>query len=94
LFILWNFYSIAWNQPGQADYVYNNNYFVAYIDTFTWYDARDQCLSLGGDLPSLDALGTDWSWLNAKSSIYSQYWIGLRNTWWSSLNPSGGYYIF
>lgn len=46
----------------------------------TWYDARKDCLRLGGDLASITDLQTieDWSWL-PENQIY---WIGLHRIKW------------
>lgn len=57
-------------------------------DRRTWYDARDQCLSAGGDLAVLDYADLDV--LTDRGQIYILRWIGLRKTSWRwNLNGRG-----
>lgn len=65
-------------------YRQNNKFYVASEKDATWYDARKECLNLGGDLASITDPETimDWSWLPGNKI----FWIGLhRNKWiWKS----------
>jgi len=57
-----------------------NKSYVTTERVFTWYDARNECLRLGGDLASKTDLQkiTDWSWLKENEI----YWIGPHSNKW------------
>lgn len=54
-------------------------------EALSWYDARERCLTNGGDLASFDFISynqglnvLNGSWLTPMTS----YWIDLRKEWW------------
>src|SRR6218665_3989385 len=72
------------DSPSSFIHRQNNKNYVASEEHASWYDARNECLRLGGDLASIVNLRPIGNWpLLTKNQ---RYWIGLqRNKWiWKS----------
>lgn len=55
--------------------------FVFYSDELlTWYDARNKCLSKGGDLATLVSVESN---VDIGKLATRPHWIGLRSSWWT-----------
>jgi len=58
--------------------------FVFYSDEFlTWYDARNKCLSKGGDLATFVDVDSN---VDIGRLATRPHWIGLRSSWWTWLD--------
>lgn len=59
-----------------------------YVNRTSWFEARDYCLAIGGDLLSMHSV-TDLKALQSRTDtdiLYKKFWIGLR-----SPDPDTGY---
>lgn len=59
--------------------------YKSYTETLSWFDARNRCLSGGGDLSSFDFVNDspglsilNGTWLSPTLS----YWVGIRRALW------------
>jgi len=57
--------------------------FVFYSIPLSWYNARNRCIKLGGDLASIISADSN---VGLTKLATSPHWIGLRSSWWTWLD--------
>lgn len=76
---------VCTNGSGRTAFVKENRCVVVYVETLSWFNARNKCLANSGDLASFSQLSLLDGMVDSTG-----FWVGLRHSQWNWQNPMTG----